>query len=349
MQKRRLRNARFLVTGGAGFIGSNFVRYLLSTVPESKITVVDNLSYAGNKHNLDKLPKNRVSFVKADINETRRMAKLFRRADYVVHFAAESHVDRSIYQSSKDFIVANVLGTHSLLEALRKSPHIKLFIHISTDEVFGTLPLKSTRKFHEDSPYLPNSPYAASKAAADMVARSFIQTWHLPIVILHPANNYGPRQLPEKLIPFFTTRALRNLPLPVYGHGKHIRSWLHVDDCSSAVVTLLQKGVVGENYCATSDEELSNLETTKRILTTLKKPLSLVRHVADRPGHDERYTLDASKLKKLGWRATRKLKTFLPKTVLWYKDNRDWVRKSIARRRVFNKHFHVTFLQERGN
>ncbi len=340
MPKRSLKNAWFLVTGGAGFIGSNFIRYLLAKAPGSKVVVVDNLSYAGNRQNLDDLPKNRFSFVKADINETRRMAKLFRRADYVVHFAAESHVDRSIHKSSKNFISANVLGTHSLLESLRKSPNIKLFMHISTDEVFGSLPLNSKRKFDENSPYLPNSPYAASKAAADMVVRSYIQTWRLPIIILHPANNYGPRQLPEKLIPFFTTRALTNMPLPIYGHGEHVRSWLHVDDCSSAIVTLLQKGAVGESYCATSDEELSNLETTKRILEALKKPLSLITHVADRPGHDERYSLNASKLKRLGWRATRKLRTHLPKTILWYKNNPDWVRKSNLRKKAFNKHFH---------
>lgn len=338
MPKRNLKNARFLVTGGAGFIGSNFIRYLLSKVPDSTIIVVDNLSYAGNKQNLDKLPKNRVSFVKADINEKKRMVKLFRHVDYVVHFAAETHVDRSIHQSSKDFFVTNVLGTHSLLEALGKSPNIKLFIHISTDEVFGSLPLKSKRKFCENSPYFPNSPYAASKAAADMAVRSFIQTYRLPIIILHPANNYGPRQLPEKLIPFFTLRALRNLPLPVYGHGKHVRSWLHVNDCSSAIVTLLQKGVAGENYCVTSGEELSNLETTKIILKTLKKPLSLITHIADRPGHDERYAIDDSKLKKLGWRATHKLSAYLPKTVLWYKNNQKWVRKSIRKEKVLNAH-----------
>ncbi len=348
MPKRNLKNARFLVTGGAGFIGSNFIKYALSKIPGSKITVVDNLSYAGNKHNLDGLPKNRIKFVKADINETQRMIKLFNNADYVIHFAAESHVDRSIHKSSKDFIVSNVLGTHSLLEALRKSPNIKLFIHISTDEVFGSLPLKSKDKFRENSPYRPNSPYAASKAAADMIVRSFIQTWHLPIIILHPANNYGPQQLPEKLIPFFTTRALNNLPLPIYGHGKHIRSWLHVDDCSSAIIALLQKGVIGENYCATSDEELSNIEITEHILKTLKKPDSLVTHVADRPGHDERYTLDASKLKKLGWKATHRLKKYLPETVLWYKNNSDWVLKSNMRKRVFNKHFHETFLHDIG-
>jgi len=335
MPKRNLKNARFLVTGGAGFIGSNFVRYLLSKVPGSAVVVVDNLSYAGNRQNLDRLPKNRVSFVRADINEKKRMAKLFRHADYVVHFAAETHVDRSIHQSSRDFFVTNVLGTHSLLEALRESPNVKLFVHISTDEVFGSLPLMSRRKFNERSPY---SPYAASKAAADMAVRSFIQTYRLPIVILHPANNYGPRQLPEKLIPFFTTRALRNLPLPVYGHGKHVRSWLHVDDCSSAIIALLEKGTAGENYCVTSGEELSNLETTRIILKTLKKPLSLVEHIADRPGHDERYAVDDSKLKKLGWKATRKLGTYLPKTVLWYRDNQDWVRRSIKKEKILNAH-----------
>ncbi len=338
MPKRNLKNARFLVTGGAGFIGSNFIRYLLTRIPGSKVAVIDNLSYAGNRHNLDGLPKNRVSFVKADINERRKMIKLFRKTDYVIHFAAETHVDRSIHKSSRNFIVTNVLGTHSLLQVLRVSPNIKLFIHVSTDEVFGSLPLKSKRKFNELSPYFPNSPYSASKASADMLARAFTKTWKLPIIIIYPANNYGPRQLPEKLIPFFTIRALKNLSLPIYGHGKNVRSWLHVDDCASAIMTLLEKGVVGDNYCATSDEELTNLQTTRWILETLEKPWSLVKHVADRPGHDERYTLDASKLKKLGWRATHRLKIYLPKTILWYKDNLDWGQKSSNKSRAFNGH-----------
>ena len=338
MPKRNLKNARFLVTGGAGFIGSNFIQHLLARVPGSKVIVVDNLSFAGNKLNLDELPKSRVSFIKTDINETRRMTQLFRRVDYVIHFAAESHVDRSIHGSSKGFTITNVLGTHTLLEALRKSPNIKLFIHISTDEVFGTLPLRSKSTFREDSPYRPNSPYAATKAGGDMLVRSFIQTWHLPIIILHPANNYGPRQLPEKLIPFFTMRALHDLPLTVYGHGKHVRSWLHVDDCSSAIMTLLQRGAVGQNYCVTSGEELTNMDVARSILKTLGKPTSLITHITDRPGHDERYALDASKLKKLGWRAKRKLKTYLPKTVLWYKNNQRWVKRSIRKENVFNQH-----------
>lgn len=338
MKKRILENARFLVTGGAGFIGSNFVRFLLKNLPNSKITIVDNLSYAGNVNNLDGLPKNRVLFVRADINERRKIIKLFHKVDYVIHFAAETHVDRSIHKSSRNFIVTNVLGTHTLLQALRVSQNVKLFIHVSTDEVFGSLPLKSKRKFSEKSSYFPNSPYSASKASADMLARAFIKTWKLPIIIIYPANNYGPRQLPEKLIPFFTMRALKNQFLPIYGHGKNVRSWLHVEDCCSAIMTLLEKGEVGESYCATSDEELSNLETTRWILKTLNKPWSLVKHVADRPGHDERYTLDSSKLRKLGWRALHKLKIYLPKTILWYKDNQDWVRKSSVKNRILNGH-----------
>jgi len=338
MPKRNLKNSTILVTGGAGFIGSNFIRYILANIPGSKVIVVDNLSYAGNKHNLDGLPKNRVSFVKADINETQKMVKLFRLADYVVHFAAESHVDRSIYQSSKDFMVANIMGTHSLMEALGRSPNIKIFVHISTDEVFGSLPLRSKNKFDENSLYRPSSPYSASKAAADMIVRAYFQTWHLPLIIVHPANNYGTRQLPEKLIPFFTMRSLKNLPLPVYGHGKHVRTWLHVDDCCSAIFTLLQKGVIGENYCVSSDEEIQNVEIAKIILKTLGKPLSLITYVADRPGHDERYAMDASKLKKLGWKAVHKLATSLPKMVLWYKNNKDWVGGYLKKNRIFNAH-----------
>lgn len=335
---RGLKNKRFLVTGGAGFIGSNFVRHLLKEVPGSKVTVVDNLSYAGNLHNLDGLPKSRTTFVKADINNTPLMTKLFKNTDYVIHLAAESHVDRSIHQSSLMFLKTNVLGTHSLLEALRANPNVQLFLHVSTDEVFGTLPLASKAKFHEKSPYLPNSPYAASKAAGDMVVRSFYQTWKLPIVIAHPVNNYGPRQLPEKLIPFFTIRALNDLPLPLYGHGKHIRSWLHVNDCSRALLAILEKGVAGESYCVSADEDAPNHAIASVILETLKKPKNLITHVADRPGHDERYALDASKLKRTGWQPKHALGTNLAKTVLWYKDNADWIAKTAKNRKEFNKH-----------
>lgn len=338
MPKRNLKNARFLVTGGAGFIGSNFVRYLLAKIPGSRIVIVDNLSYAGNADNLVGLPKNRVSFVKTDINETEKMAKLMKRADYVVHMAAESHVDRSIHDSTKDFTTANILGTQSLLEALRKSPNIKLFLHMSTDEVFGSISLDSRREFRENSPYSPNSPYAATKAAADMLVRAYTRTWRLPIVVVHPTNNYGPRQLPEKLIPFFTLRALKNLSLPIYGHGKYVRSWLHVEDCCSAILLLLEKGIVGENYCVTSDEKFSNIAVTKLILKTLQKPTSLVAHVADRPAHDEKYVLDASKIKRLGWKSTHKFREHLPKTVLWYKVNENWVKKAIKKNKVFNLH-----------
>ncbi len=338
MPKRNIDKAIFLVTGGAGFIGSNFVRFLVNNIPGSRIIVVDNLSYAGRKDNLNDLPKNRVSFYKFDINETRKMAALMKKVDYVVHFAAESHVDRSIYESTKDFTVANVLGTQSMLEALGKSPNVKLFIHISTDEVFGTLPLDSRKEFRETSPYYPNSPYAATKAGADMLVRSYIQTWHLPIIIVHPVNNYGPYQLPEKLVPFFTLRALQNLPLPIYGHGKFVRSWLHVDDCCSAILLLIKKGKAGENYCVSSGEKLANIEITKKILETLDKPASLITHIANRPGHDERYALNSSKIRKLGWKPKHKIKDYLPKTVLWYKDNQEWARRSNVGRKVFNSH-----------
>ena len=335
---RNLKNKRFLVTGGAGFIGSNLVRHIIDEIPGSRVTVVDNLSYAGNLHNLDGVPKSRMKFVRADINYTPLMKKLFKVTDYVMHLAAESHVDRSIHQSSLIFLNANVLGTHSLLEALRASPNVRLFLHVSTDEVFGTLPLASKAKFNERSAYLPNSPYAASKAAGDMVVRSFYQTWKLPIIIAHPVNNYGPRQLPEKMIPFFTMRAMNDLPLPLYGHGGHIRSWLHVNDCSRALLAILQKGQAGESYCISADEDAPNHSVALTILRTLKKPKDLITYVTDRPGHDERYALDASKLKRLGWKPNHALSVHLPKTVLWYKDNTGWTLKTTRNRKQFNKH-----------
>ena len=343
---RILKNKRFLVTGGAGFIGSNLVRHLLKNIPDSKITVVDNLSYAGNLYNLQGLPKSRLQFIKADINNTPLMKQLFKNADFVVHLAAESHVDRSIHQSSLIFLRSNVLGTRLLLEALRESPNVELFLHFSTDEVFGTLPLNSSQKFHEKSPYLPNSPYAASKAGADMIARAYYQTWKLPIVVIHPTNNYGPRQLPEKLVPFFTIRAVNSLPLPLYGHGNHVRSWLHVDDCSEAAIKILEKGKIGESYCVTEDEDKPNHFIAKMILTTLKKPASLLTYVTDRPGHDEKYSLNAAKLKRLGWKPKRKLKTHLPETVLWYKKNAEWIKKTSKNRKLFNQHIKTPSLKK---
>ena len=310
-----------------------------------KIIVVDNLSFAGNLQNLKNIPKNKYQFIKADINNTPLMKKIFKHSDYVVNFAGETHVDRSIHQSSLTFLKSNVMGVRSLLEALRVSPNILVFQHVSTDEVFGSLPLNSKKKFNENSPYQPNSPYSASKAAGDLFCRSYIQTFKLPVIIVHPSNNYGPYQLPEKLIPFFTLRALKNLPLPIYGHGKHIRDWLHVDDCSRGIAVLIQKGKLGQSYCLAGENEVQNLEITKMILNILKKPESLIAFVEDRPGHDSRYSLDSSKIKKLGFEPNYSLEKTLPDVVKWYYQDSDWVNKVLKEKPKLNKHLNLKSLK----
>lgn len=342
---RILNDKTFIVTGGAGFIGSNFVRYLIKNCPKAKIIIVDNLSFASNIHNLNNIPKNKYKFVKADINNTPLMKKIMAGADYVVNFAGETHVDRSIHQSSLTFLKSNVAGVRSLLEALQHSPNIKVFIHISTDEVFGDLPLNSAKKFNEKSPYRPNSPYSASKAAGDFFCRAYIKTFKLPIIIAYPSNNYGHFQLPEKLIPFFTLRAMKNLPLPIYGRGKQKREWLYVDDCSEAIFTLLQKGEAGESYCIGSGEELENLKITKMILSFLKKPESLIVFVEDRPGHDSRYSLNSSKIMKLGWKPKYTIYKQLASVIKWYSDNPKWVQKAISKKQKFNKHINLKSLK----
>lgn len=273
------------------------------------------------------------------------MKKLFKEVDYVVNFAGETHVDRSIHQSSLTFLKSNVMGVRSLLEALRTSPNVRVFLHISTDEVFGSLALNSKKKFNENSPYQPNSPYSASKAAGDLFCRSYIQTFKLPVIIAHPSNNYGPYQLPEKLIPFFTIRALKNLPLPIYGHGKHIRDWLHVDDCARGLAVIIQKGELGQSYCLGGENEVQNLEITKMILNTLKKPEDLIVFVEDRPGHDSRYSLDSSKIKKLGFKPNYSLEKTLPGVIKWYCQNSDWVSEVLKAKQRFNKHINIKSLK----
>lgn len=314
-----------LVTGGAGFIGSNFVRYWLANHPDDQVTNLDALTYAGNPRNLDGIDGTRHTFIHGDIRDVATVEKAMDGVEMVVHFAAESHVDRSI-DGARIFLETNVLGTHTLLEEVRRrGEQIKRFHHISTDEVFGTLNINSTEKFHEDTPYDPRSPYSASKAASDHIVRSYFHTHGLPVTISNCSNNYGPYHFPEKLIPLMIVNAMRDLPLPVYGDGMNIRDWIHVEDHSAGIEAVLSKGKIGETYCLGGNAERHNIDVVKQILELTGKSESLIKYVEDRKGHDRRYAIDSSKAKKeLGWVPKKTFEQGLKETVEWYTNNENW-------------------------
>ncbi len=311
-----------LVTGGCGFIGSNFIRYLLGKQHSATIFNLDKLTYAGNPANLrDIASDGRYRFIHGDICDPVLVKDLLQREKIrtIIHFAAESHVDRSISDAS-DFIRTNVLGTFTLLDAAL-SAHVDRFIHISTDEVYG-----STRKgsFRETDPLNPSSPYSSSKASSDLIARSYCITHGLPVLITRCTNNYGPYQYPEKLIPLFVTNLLEGKKIPVYGTGKNVRDWIHVLDHCRAIDCVLDQGTPGEIYNIGSDNERSNIDITQMILNALGKDESCIEYVKDRPGHDFRYSLDSSKLKSLGWRPEYSFEQGLQDTVEWYTANEWW-------------------------
>jgi dTDP-glucose 4,6-dehydratase len=317
---------KLFVTGGCGFIGSNFIHYALAERADVEILNFDKLTYAGNLENLaDVEADSRYSFVKGDIADRAAVeAALAGGFDAVVNFAAETHVDRSILDAG-DFIRTNVLGTQVLLEAARAAG-VKRFLQVSTDEVYGSL--GATGYFTETTPLSPNSPYSASKAAADLIARSYFATFGLPVVITRCSNNYGPYQFPEKLIPLFVTNAIADAPLPLYGDGMNVRDWIYVDDHSSAILTVLENGRAGEVYNVGGGNERANVEITKAILGHLGKPESLITFVKDRPGHDRRYAIDATKMKtELGWSPAHTFEDAIERTVGWYVDNADWWRR----------------------
>jgi len=316
--------SRILVTGGCGFIGSNFVRYVLETEPDVSVVNFDCLTYAGNLANLADLREHpRHRFIKGDITDRPAVrAALSDGIDSIIHFAAESHVDRSILDSGP-FVRTNVLGTQVLLDAAREF-QIKRFVQVSTDEVYGSL--GPTGAFTEETPLAPNSPYAASKAAADLLVRSYTHTFGLPALTTRCSNNYGPYQFPEKLIPLFISNLLADQPVPVYGDGQQIRDWLHVRDHCAAIVAVWKHGRVGEVYNIGGRTEKTNLELTHLLLDLLGKPRSLIRFVADRPGHDRRYAIDCSKIEReLGWRPTVAFDEGLRQTIAWYQNNSAWV------------------------
>jgi dTDP-glucose 4,6-dehydratase len=329
---------KLLVTGGAGFIGSNFIRYILSKYPEDFVINFDKLTYAGNLENLKDIEENlHYKFYKGDICDPIAIEKalgLVDEVDAVINFAAESHVDRSIL-SAGAFVQTDVYGTYVLLEAVKRLK-IKRYIHISTDEVYGSIEKGS---FTEESPLLPNSPYAASKAGGDLLVRSYIKTYDLPAVITRSSNNYGPYQYPEKLISLFITNALQGRKLPLYGDGKNVRDWLYVKDNCEAIDLVLRKGKLGEIYNIAGESEKKNIEITKFILKDLGLSEELIELVKDRPGHDRRYSVDCEKVKKLGWKPKTGLEDGLRKTIFWYQSNREWWERIKERQKDFQKFY----------
>lgn len=317
---------KILVTGGAGFIGSNFIHYWLKNYPEDQIINFDVLTYAGNLENLtDSENNSNYKFVKGDITDESLVSETVKGIDLIVHFAAESHVDRSI-KNSADFIKTNVEGTRVLLEAAKNNGNIR-FHHISTDEVFGALPLVGP-KFSETTPYDPRSPYSASKAASDHLVRAYYHVHGLPITISNCSNNYGPYQYPEKLIPLFVTNLIEGKKIPVYGSGKNVRDWIHVDDHNRGVDFIIKKGRIGETYCLGGNSEKSNLEITELILEIMGENKDKIEYVKDRLGHDLRYAIDFTKAKEeLNWKPLIDFKSGLEETIKWYKDNIAWWQK----------------------
>lgn len=314
---------KLLITGGAGFIGSNFIRYLLKKYKNYQIFNLDKLTYAGNLDNLKDIEKNpRYKFFKGDICDKKIVNRLMRKVEVVVNFAAESHVDRSILEPDS-FIKTDIFGTYTLLEAVRKHK-IKRYLQISTDEVYGS---RKTGYFKETDNLQPSSPYSASKASADLLVLAYFKTYKLPVLITRSTNNYGPYQYPEKIIPLFITNLLEGKKVPLYGKGLNRRDWLYVIDNCRAIDLVLHQGKVGEIYNVASGRELTNLKLTKIILKELKKDESWIEYVKDRPGHDFRYALNCQKIKKLGWRPIYQFEKAIKETINWYIENEWWWKK----------------------
>lgn len=309
---------KVLITGGMGFIGSNYVRYHLKTHPNDEITVLDKLTYAGRKENLQSV-MDQIDFNYGDICDPDSVASAAKNCEQIIHFAAESHVDRSI-DNSRAFLRTNVEGTGVLLDAARDN-EVERFIQISTDEVYGSI---TNGSFRETDPLSPSSPYSASKAAGDLLALAYQTTYRLPVIITRSTNNYGPYQHVEKLIPLMITRALQDKPLPVYGSGLNIRDWTYVEDNCAAIDCVRKSGDLGEIYNIGSHQEWTNIDIVKEILHILEKPESLITYVQDRPGHDLRYSVQIDKIKSLGWEPRAHLKEGLMETINWYRDNRSW-------------------------
>jgi dTDP-glucose 4,6-dehydratase len=337
---------KVLVTGGAGFIGSNFIHYILENYSGDSIINFDKLTYAGNLDNLmDIAGDSRYRFFKGDICGAAAVEKVlndFGPIDAIVNFAAETHVDRSILEAAS-FVQTDVLGMQVLLEAVKKHK-IKRYLHISTDEVYGSI---DNGSFTEESTLKPNSPYSASKAGGDLLVRAYFTTYNLPVIITRSSNNYGPYHYPEKIIPLFITNAIEDKPLPVYGDGKNVRDWLFVTDNCAAIDAVLRRGELGEVYNIGGENERQNIEITKMILKELGKPESLIEYVKDRPGHDRRYSIDCSKVKKLGWQPKTAIEQGLKQTIQWYLTNRSWWQKIKEKQQEF-KQFQAAWYGKNG-
>jgi dTDP-glucose 4,6-dehydratase len=329
-----------LVTGGAGFIGSNFVRHALAAHPDWRVTTLDKLTYAGRRENLhDVMTHERHAFVHGDIVDAIVSGPLVERSNIVVHFAAETHVDRSI-MAAGEFIRTDVLGTFELLEAARRAPGLTRFVQISTDEVYGSVATGASRETDE---LRPRNPYAASKAGADRLAYSYWATYGLPVIVTRASNNYGPYQFPEKVIPLFVTNLIDDIPVPLYGDGRNVRDWLHVLDHCAAIDLLIDQGANGEVYNIGGGNDVMNVDLTHRILDTLDKPRSLITPVADRPGHDRRYCLDTAKLRSLGWSPRVPFEQGLRETVDWYRGNEWWWRPIKEQDPAFKSYYRAQY------
>ncbi|MBD3413429.1 MAG: dTDP-glucose 4,6-dehydratase [Candidatus Aminicenantes bacterium] len=341
-KERAIDGKTLLITGGAGFIGSNFIHFILKTYPECRIINLDKLTYAGNLDNLKDIENDsRYEFVKGDIQDKDTVNALIGKADGVVHFAAETHVDRSI-MSAGEFIMTDVFGSFTLLDAVKDS-EVDFFVHVSTDEVYGS---RDQGFFTEDDPMCPSSPYAASKAGADRLAYSYWVTYELPVLIVRPSNNYGPYQYPEKFIPLFTTNAIDDKSLPLYGKGTNVRDWLYVEDNCRAIDTVMRKGKLGESYNIGANQEVPNIQVAEQIVDTLGKPRDLITFVKDRLGHDKRYALDCEKIKKLGWKPDMDFDQGLKRTVNWYQDHPEWWQKIKQKSKDF-KQFYSKYYKDR--
>lgn len=321
---------KLLVAGGAGFIGSNFVRQMLADHPDYTIVNYDKLTYAGNLDNLKDIAANpNYKFIQGDITDLDGLNKAISEngITHVINFAAETHVDRSIHGGSKDFVLTNALGVQMILDAVRFN-NIQKFVNVSTDEVYGSLGLDEDRKFTESTPIWPNMPYAAAKAGGDLMCNAYFVTHKTPVIVTHCSNNYGPYQFPEKLIPFFVFKLLKGEKVPVYGDGLNVRDWIHVIDHARALDLILHEGNPGEVYNIGVDNERNNLEITKMILSIMGMGEDRIEYIQDRPGHDRRYAIDAAKIMNLGWKPEydhNKFEQGLRETIEWYKSNTEWV------------------------
>jgi len=341
-EERVIDGKTWLVTGGAGFIGSNFIHYMLEQYPQCRIINLDKLTYAGNLDNLKDVEDNpRYEFIQGDVQDRRMVKEVIKKADGVIHFAAETHVDRSIMDAGA-FIMTDVYGSFILLDVIKDSD-VEFFLHVSTDEVYGS---RDQGFFNENDPMCPSSPYAASKAGADRLAYSYFVTYGVPVVIVRPSNNFGPYQYPEKFIPLFTTNALDDKSLPLYGKGTNVRDWLYVEDNCRAIDTVMRRGKRGEAYNIGANNEVPNIRVAEQIVDLLGKPRDLITFVKDRLGHDQRYALDCQKIHELGWKPATNFGEAMEATVNWYKQNREWW-ENIKQKSKDYKEFYSQYYKDR--